>query len=90
MGSRSRGTDDGLAVNPADQIEAIVARAVTTLRSVEQRHRATRDTSSGDWRDPVGDGQDDRDHADTDDDGADLRPVLTPAEVAALSDAAGG
>lgn len=90
MGSRSPGTDDGPDVNPADQIEAIVARAVTTLRSVEQRHRATRDACSGDWRDPVGGDQDDRDRGDTDDEEADLRPVLTPEEIAALSDAAGG
>lgn len=89
VGSRSRGTGDdvdGAGVNPADQIEAIVARAVTTLRSVEQRHRAMRDAAVGDWRDPVVDDIDDRDREDAAEaDG----PVLGPTEIAALSDAAG-
>ncbi|MEH3156417.1 MAG: hypothetical protein PGN29_14110 [Gordonia paraffinivorans] len=72
-------------MNPADQIEAIVARAVTTLRSVDQRHRAVRDAAADDWRDA--DADDDRGRGDGDDD---RRPVLGPAEIAAFSDAAGG
>ena len=78
-------------MNPADQIETIVARAVATLQSVERRHRAERDAAAERWRDPVVDDEDET-QRDTDEDAVDdsARPVLGPAEIAALSDAAGG
>ncbi|MEH3157182.1 MAG: hypothetical protein PGN29_18390 [Gordonia paraffinivorans] len=82
-------------MNPSDQIEAIVARAVTTLRTVEQRHRAHRDAAAGDWQatptgdEPEGDGPEARGDRETAD-AVGTRPVLGPAEIAALSDAAGG
>ena len=80
-------------MNPSDQIEAIVARAVTTLRTVEARHRA-RDTADVSWR--VADENsrvDDRDDDERRDDEPDDAPrdrVLGPAEIAALSAAADG
>ncbi|WP_299575539.1 hypothetical protein [uncultured Williamsia sp.] len=78
-------------MNPADQIEAIVARAVATLRSVERRHRADQDVAAARWRDPAVDDEDETTQ-DPDEDSVDERnrPVLGPAEIAALSDAAGG
>jgi hypothetical protein len=76
-------------VNPADQIEAIVLRAVSTLRSMERRHRAEREAAAERWRDPdVADGDDDRDTADEAVEDDRSRPVLDPAQIAAISDAA--
>ena len=86
-----RGTgdeDEEAVVNPADQIEAIVERAVTSLRSVERRHRAERDVAADHWRDPDPGPDEDGTSDAADDDRSE--PVLGPAEIAAISDAAGG
>lgn len=75
-------------MNPADQIEAVVARAVRTLRAVEQQHRTQREIAATGWRDPI---DQEADGSTTEDETDDARrPVLGPAEIAALSDAAGG
>lgn len=94
-------------VNPSDQIEAIVRRAVTRLQAVDDDHRRRRDAAAAQWHDPAPHTDpDDRSSSDDDigdEDGA--RPgddpdriqeredpgrrVLGPAQIAALSDAAG-
>lgn len=76
-------------MNPADQIEAIVARAVAGLRSIERRHGAEREAAADRWRDPVVDEDETTRNTEEDADDDRSRPILGPAAIAALSAAAG-
>ncbi|GAA2051210.1 hypothetical protein [Williamsia deligens] len=78
-------------MNPADQIEAIVARTRSTLDAVDRRHRVRRGEAESGWRSPDDDetGRGESDAAQDGDD-ANAQNVLSAEQAAAVSDAAGG